>query len=108
MVGSSRCFLQISPIFGALLYDVRTLSICIFGFLFKLIRKFSVIVRRSVFVGLFGWYGRCKINKFRSISFDLVDLESDGLGIFDLDTFSPASMNSAARLECLCPLSSRC
>ena len=48
------------------------------------------------------------IRRLRSISLDFVELDSVGFGIFDLTTFVPASRKSAARLECLCPLSRRC
>ena len=70
--------------------------------------KLSVIVLSSVFDGLFALYGRCIIRRFRSISFDFVELDSDGFGRLDFATFVPASMNSAARLGFLCPLPRRC
>ena len=47
------------------------------------------------------------MRRFRLISLDFVKLDSDGFGIFDLTTLVPASRNSAARLEFLCPLSRR-
>ena len=48
------------------------------------------------------------MRRFRLISLDFVELDSNGFGIFDLTTFVSASMNSAVRLEFLCPLSRRC
>ena len=54
IVGSSRCFLQSSPIFGAFENDVSMQSIFIFDFVsFKADLKLSVNVLISVFVGLF-------------------------------------------------------
>ena len=58
-VGSSRCFLQSSPMLGAFENDVSMRSMFIFDFVsFKAHLKLSVSVLISVFVGLFAWYGR--------------------------------------------------
>jgi len=75
-------------------------SIFIFVWL-SAILKLSAIVCSSVFDDLFVWYGRCTTRRFRLISFNFDELDSDGFGSFDFVTFILALINSTARLEFL-------
>ena len=109
IVDLSQKNLRSSPMLDTWENDVRIWSIFISIFVWLMaILKLSVIVRSSVFDGLCAWYGRCTIRRFRLISFDFVELDSDGFGRLDFATFVLALMNSAARLEFLCPISRRC
>ena len=96
MKPSSRCFLQMSPIEGAL-EKARIMRSIGSPWLFKSFFKMSVNDFISLLGGLLGWYGKWRKSWFLFFCFCWLFWPGLGFGSDDVKTFSSADVKIGMR-----------